>query len=174
MDAQTLSKVIGTATVVAVFTLAYLLAGRAGQRFVRRMSRQGETGTRVATLWSMVRRVLLIVVAAVGLLTVLSSVWGLPITPFLAVGSAVGVALGFGAQKLVQDVISGFFLLVEDQFRIGDLVELVGVSGQVQDIRLRVTVLRDVSGNVHYVPNGDIRVATNRSQDRRSQTNNKS
>jgi small conductance mechanosensitive channel len=120
----------------------------------------------------MVRRVLLIVVVVVGLLTVLSSVWGLPITPFLAVGSVVGVALGFGAQKLVQDVISGFFLLVEDQFRIGDLVELVGVSGQVQDIRLRVTVLRDVSGNVHYVPNGEIRVATNRSQDRRGQADN--
>jgi small conductance mechanosensitive channel len=135
------------------------------------MARQGETGTRVATLWSMVRRVMLIVAVVVGLLTVLSSVWGLPITPFLAVGSAVGVALGFGAQKLVQDVISGFFLLVEDQFRIGDLVELVGVSGQVQDIRLRVTVLRDVSGNVHYVPNGEIRVATNRSQDRRGQSN---
>lgn len=172
MDSETVSKVIGTATVVAVFTLAYLLAGRAGQRFVRRMLRQGETGTRVATLWSMVRRVLLIVVVVVGLLTVLSSVWGLPITPFLAVGSVVGVALGFGAQKLVQDVISGFFLLVEDQFRIGDLVELVGVSGQVQDIRLRVTVLRDVSGNVHYVPNGEIRVATNRSQDRRGQADN--
>lgn len=171
MDSETLNKVIGTATVVAVFTLAYLVAGRAGQRFVRRMSRQGETGTRVATLWSMVRRVLLIVVVVVGLLTVLSSVWELPITPFLAVGSAVGVALGFGAQKLVQDVISGFFLLVEDQFRIGDLVELVGVTGQVQDIRLRVTVLRDVSGNVHYVPNGEIRVATNRSQDRRGQSN---
>ena len=172
MDSETLSKVIGTATVIAVFTLLYLLAGRAGQRFVSRMSRQEETGTRVATLWSMVRRVLLMVVVVVGLLTVLSSVWGLAITPFLAVGSAVGVALGFGAQKLVQDVISGFFLLVEDQFRIGDLVELVGVSGQVQDIRLRVTVLRDVSGNVHYVPNGDIRVATNRSQDRRGRPNN--
>ena len=172
MDSETLKKVIGTAVVIASFTLVYLLAGRAGQRFVRRMSHQGESGTRVATLWSMVRRVLLIVVVVVALLTVLSSVWGLSITPFLAVGSAVGVALGFGAQKLVQDVISGFFLLVEDQFRIGDLVELVGVSGQVEDIRLRVTVLRDVAGNVHYVPNGDIRVATNRSQDRRGPTNN--
>jgi small conductance mechanosensitive channel len=171
MDSEVLSKVIGTATVVALFTLTYLVAGRAGQRLVKRISRQGETGNRVATLWSMMRRMLLIVVVVVGLLTVLSSVWGLPITPFLAVGSAIGVALGFGAQKLVQDVISGFFLLVEDQFRIGDLVELVGVSGQVQDIRLRVTVLRDVSGNVHYVPNGEIRVATNRSQDRRASAN---
>jgi small conductance mechanosensitive channel len=103
-------------------------------------------------------------------LIVLSQI-GIDIGPLIAGAGVAGLAIGFGAQKLVQDVIGGFFLLVEDQFRIGDLVELVGVTGQVQDIRLRVTVLRDVSGNIHYVPNGDIRVATNRSQDRRDPSN---
>lgn len=164
MDSSTINKLIGSAVVVVSFVLVYLIAARVGHRFVTRMARRGEPGARAATLWSMVRRVLLVVFILVAGLTLLSAVWELPITPFLAVGSAAGVALGFGAQRLVQDVIAGFFLLVEDQFRIGDTVELLGVSGKVQDIRLRVTVLRDPQGDIHYVPNGDIRVATNKSQ----------
>jgi small conductance mechanosensitive channel len=147
-----------------VFALGYLLAARAGQRFVKRIARQGEPGTRAATLWSMVRRLLLVAVVVTTALTVMATVWNVPIAPFLAVGSAVGVALGFGAQKLVQDVIAGFFLLVEDQFRIGDVVSISGVNGEVQELRLRVTVLRDNAGSVHYVPNGEIRVATNMTQ----------
>lgn len=157
-------NLIASAAILALFAVAYLIAGRAGRRFVERISRQGEPGTRAATLWSMVRRLLLVAVVITAVLTVLAAVWRLPITPFLAVGSAVGVALGFGAQRLVQDVIAGFFLLLEDQFRIGDAVSLAAVSGEVQDIRLRITVIRDLNGNVHYVPNGDIRVATNMSQ----------
>jgi small conductance mechanosensitive channel len=155
---------IASLVVIAVFAISYLVAARAGQRFVQRIARQGEPGTRATTLWAMVRRLLLVVVIVTTALTVMAAVWEVPIAPFLAVGSAVGVALGFGAQKLVQDVIAGFFVLVEDQFRIGDAVTVAGVSGEVQDIRLRVTVLRDIAGNVHYVPNGEIRVATNMTQ----------
>lgn len=150
--------------VIGLFWIAYFIAARAGQKFVERISRQGEPGTRATTLWSLVRRLLLVVVLITAILSVIAGVWQWPITPFLAVGSAVGVAIGFGAQKLVQDVIAGFLLLLEDQFRIGDVVTLVGVGGEVQEIRLRVTVLRDVSGNVHYIPNGEIRVATNMTQ----------
>lgn len=165
MTAAALTRnVIATLVVVAVFAATYALAARAGHRFVRRMARQGEPGTRAATLWSLVRRLLAAAVVVTAILTVLAAVWSVPIAPFLAVGSAVGVAVGFGAQKLVQDVIAGFFLLVEDQFRIGDVVTLAGAGGQVQEIRLRVTVLRDLEGSVHYVPNGEIRVATNLTQ----------
>jgi small conductance mechanosensitive channel len=112
----------------------------------------------------MLRRALLLAVVIVALLTILSGVWRLPITPFVAVASALGVALGFGAQKLVQDVIAGFFMLLEDQFRIGNLVSMAGVTGEVQDIRLRVTVLRDANGTIHYVPNGEVKVSTNLSE----------
>lgn len=150
--------------VIGLFWIAYFIAARAGHKFVERISRRGEPGTRATTLWSLVRRLLLVVVLITAILTVIAGVWQWPITPFLAVGSAVGVAIGFGAQKLVQDVIAGFLLLLEDQFRIGDVVTLVGVGGEVQEIRLRVTVLRDISGNVHYIPNGEIRVATNMTQ----------
>lgn len=157
-------NLIASAIVLVFFAVAYLVAARAGHRFVQRISRQGEPGTRAATLWSMVRRLLLVAVVVTALLTVLAAVWSVPITPFLAVGSAIGVALGFGAQRLVQDIIAGFFLLLEDQFRIGDIVAIANVSGEVQDIRLRVTVVRDINGNLHYVPNGEIRVATNMMQ----------
>jgi small conductance mechanosensitive channel len=109
----------------------------------------------------MLRRLLSVAIFIVALLTILSGVWRLPITPFLAVASAIGVALGFGAQKLVQDVIAGFFILLEDQFRIGNTVSIAGVTGVVQDIRLRITVLLDSDGSVHYVPNGEVKVATN-------------
>jgi moderate conductance mechanosensitive channel len=94
-----------------------------------------------------------------------AAVWELPLTPLLAVGSAVGVAVGFGAQSLVKDVISGFFILAEDQYHIGDVVKVAGVAGAVVDIRPRVTVLRDLDGNVHYIPNGEITVASNLTQE---------
>jgi small conductance mechanosensitive channel len=73
----------------------------------------------------------------------------------------LAAAVGFGAQDLVKDFISGFFILMEDQFRVGDVVTIALVTGAVEDIQLRVTVLRDLEGNVHYVPNGQIVVTSN-------------
>lgn len=155
---QWLDEIVASAVIAAVFLIGYLLVARLGFRFVRRY---GETGNRAATLWSMLRRVLVVAICIVALLTILSGVWGLPITPLLGVASVIGVALGFGAQKLVQDVIAGFFILLEDQFRIGSLVSIAGVTGEVADVRLRVTVLRGGDGSIHYVPNGEVKVATN-------------
>ena len=84
------------------------------------------------------------------------SVWGLPLAPFLAVGSAAGVAIGLGARGLVQNVISGFFILAEDQFRVGDRIKSGAATGVVVDIRPRVTILRDEDGVTYYVPNGSL------------------
>ncbi len=89
-----------------------------------------------------------------GLMTI--SVWGLPLAPFLAVGSAAGVAIGLGARGLVQDVIAGFFILAEDQYRIGDRIKSGAASGEVVDIRPRVTILRDDEAITYYVPNGSL------------------
>jgi small conductance mechanosensitive channel len=79
----------------------------------------------------------------------------------LAVGTVFAAAVGFGAQDLVKDFIAGFFILVEDQFAIGDTVTIAGVTGTVEDIQLRVTVLRDLEGNQLFVPNGQVVVTTN-------------
>ena len=163
--AELLRQSVASLVVAAVFALIYFVAARAGHRFINRMALKGEPGARAATLWSVVRRLLMIVLVVTGLLTVASAVWELPLTPFIALGSAVGIAIGLGAQQLIQDVVAGFFLLLEDQYRIGDSVTLAGTSGDVEEIRLRVTVLRDVGGNLHYMPNGEIRLATNMTRD---------
>ena len=89
------------------------------------------------------------------------AVWGVPIAPIIASLSVVGIAIGFGAQDFVKDVIAGLFVLIEDQYAIGDVVELAGVSGTVVEIRLRTTVLRGLDGSVYHIPNGAVRVATN-------------
>ena len=71
--------------------------------------------------------------------------------------------IGFGAQKLINDLVSGVFIIIENQYRVGDFVELEGVSGTVEDVTVRTTVLRDLNGAVHHVPNGAIVVSTNKS-----------
>jgi small conductance mechanosensitive channel len=157
-------QLVKTVAVIVIIWLLYLMIGRLAQRSVGRfVERGGEQGSRAMTLWSMLRRLVIVVLTVTALLTV-AAIWEIPQGPFLAVGSAVGVAIGFGAQDLVRDVISGFFILAEDQFHIGDVVRVADVAGAVEDIRPRVTVLRDLDGNVHYVPNGQIKVASNLTQ----------
>jgi moderate conductance mechanosensitive channel len=91
--------------------------------------------------------------------------FGIEIGPILAAAGIVGLAVGFGAQSLVKDVISGFFILLEDQIRVGDVVQIAGKGGLVEKINLKTTILRDLAGNVHYVPNGQIDVVTNMTKD---------
>jgi small conductance mechanosensitive channel len=86
---------------------------------------------------------------------------GVNIAPVLAGAGIAGLAIGFGAQSLVKDVIAGLFVMVEDQYTKGDVVCVAGVCGLVEDFNLRRTVLRDLDGAVHYVPNGEVRVASN-------------
>ncbi len=123
-----------------------------------------ERGQRLVTLTDVARVVVNLVVWTVVILTVMG-IWGIPLTPFVAVGATVGVAVGFGAQDVVRDVIAGFLILLENQYAIGDVVKIAGVEGTVEAIKLRTTVLRDISGNVHHVPNGEIKVASNRTSD---------
>jgi small conductance mechanosensitive channel len=157
-------KVLAAGAVTIGVVLLYLVIARLLRGIVNRIAEKGgDSAARAETLWAMLRRVLLIVFIGIGVLTV-AVVVGIPITPLLAVGSAVGVAVGFGAQDLVKDIIAGFFILAEDQYHIGDVVRVAGVAGAVEDIRLRVTVLRDLDGYVHYVPNGQIEVTTNLTQ----------
>ena len=106
--------------------------------------------------------IIIVVVAALSLF----EIWGLSLTPFVAVGAAVGAGIGFGAQNLVRDIIAGFVILSEDQYSVGDRVTILGTSGTVHDVQLRVTVLRDDDDVIHYVPNGQIGVASNLSKGR--------
>lgn len=159
------TAVVQTLVVIVGILVLWFAAARVANRTVTRMANRGaEVGARALTLWSMARR-LLIVVLVVVLVLMIAAVWSLPLTPLVAVGSAVGVAIGFGGQSLVKDVIAGFFILAENQYHIGDVITIAGVTGAVVDIRPRVTVLRDLDGNAHYVPNGEIKVTTNLTQE---------
>jgi len=102
-------------------------------------------------------RVLIIIVAA---MMILDEV-GVAVAPVLAGFGIVGVAVGFGAQYLIRDLIAGVFIILENQYRVGDVVRVADISGLVEDITLRKTVLRDLDGIVHHVPNGEIKTASN-------------
>lgn len=110
---------------------------------------------RADTLTHVVGDVARVVVLAVGGMMLLSEV-GVNLGPLLAAAGLGGLAIGFGGQSLVKDVISGFFILLEDSIRVGDVVEVAGVGGVVEEVKLRTITLRDLSGNVHIVPNGVI------------------
>jgi len=90
---------------------------------------------------------------------------GLNIGPLLAGAGVAGLAFGFGAQYLIRDIITGLFIIMENQYRVGDVVCLDGTCGAVEDINLRMTVLRDLDGTVHHVPNGTVTKSSNLSKD---------
>jgi small conductance mechanosensitive channel len=93
------------------------------------------------------------------------SALGVTIGPVLAGAGVAGVAFGFGAQYLVRDLISGFFIILENQFRVGDAVEVAGITGIVENVTLRVTTVRNLDGILHFVPNGEMKVVANKSKD---------
>ncbi len=160
-DVSAQSRLIATGVIVGVGILVYWLAASSGRRYVRRMSERGHArAARAQTLWTVLRRVILIVVLVTVVLFILTT-WGISLAPFLGVGAVFAAALGFGAQDLVKDFLAGFFILVEDQFHVGDVVTIADTTGVVEDIQLRVTLLRDLEGNQHYVPNGQITVTSN-------------
>lgn len=105
-------------------------------------------------------RVVIILVAFIIVLTEMN----IEIGPILAGLGVVGIAVGFGAQYLVKDLIAGIFVLMENQYRVGDVASVAGVIGTVEEVGLRKTVLRDLDGVVHHVPNGEIRIASNYSR----------
>jgi len=102
----------------------------------------------------------IVLIAVAALFMILSEV-GINITPVVAGFGIAGIAVGFGAQSLVKDVIAGFFILIENQYGVGDVVRIADITAIVEEVNLRRTILRDLDGIVHSVPNGEIKVASN-------------
>jgi small conductance mechanosensitive channel len=143
--------------------LATWLILRTEQLIVRTGGGGTEAVQRARTLSMIFRRAartLLILGALLRSLVLL----GWDVRPLLAGAGLLGVALGFGAQWLVRDVISGIFILIEDQFAVGDLIEVNGRAATVESITLRSTKLRDFYGYLHFVPNGEMKIVVNRSR----------
>lgn len=120
----------------------------------------GEAAKRAETLVKLLRQGIIIIVWVMGLLLVLRQL-GIDVGPILASAGVVGLAVGFGAQNLVRDVISGFFMILENQVRVGDVAVINGTGGLVERINFRTIVLRDNAGTVHVFPNGSITTLAN-------------
>jgi small-conductance mechanosensitive channel len=125
---------------------------------------EGEIEQRIHTLVVVLRGSGRFVIVVWALFTILPEL-GVDVTPILASVGIAGIALGFGAQSLVKDFISGLFILIENQYSKGDVVTVAGISGLVEEVSLRRTVLRDLDGIVHHVPNNQIAVASNFTQE---------
>lgn len=152
--------------ILAVAWIAQALAGRLTRLFRSYMLRRGPDADelkRVETLARVFRNTAAIVVVVVAGMLVLGEL-GISIAPILATAGVAGVAIGFGAQSLVKDYFNGFFLLIDDQLREGDVVEIAGKGGLVEEVTLRYVRLRDMDGHVHFVPNGEIKLVTNRTR----------
>lgn len=104
-----------------------------------------------------------IAIFSIAILMILSEL-GLMIGPILAGAGIIGLAVGFGGQYLIRDVIAGLFIIIENQYRVGDIVNFDGTGGLVEDISLRMTTLRDLDGTVHHVPHGEIKKVANLSK----------
>lgn len=175
---------------IAAIVLIALFARWLAHRFINQLGRRAEKGAvpsvlartkvgevlndltpgaaerreqRAATVASLLRSIVTVVVFSIAFVMVLD-VCGLPIAPLLTGAGVAGVALGFGAQTLVKDFLSGIFMMLEDQYGVGDAVDLGEASGVVEAVGLRVSRLRDVNGTAWYVRNGEIIRVGNMSQ----------
>lgn len=118
---------------------------------------------RAEAIESVLKSLVTIVTFSVAVLLVLGE-FDINLAPLLAGAGVVGIAIGFGAQSVVSDFLTGTFMLIEDQYGVGDVIEVEGVVGEVESISLRTTKLRDLSGTVWHIPNGTIRKVGNHSQ----------
>src|SRR5688572_28751345 len=144
-----------------IFLARRLISGL--EKFTSTHAHDVEAARRAATLSNVLRKLASILIIVLATLAIFNTL-GISILPFLATAGVAGIAIAFGAQSLVKDFFRGFFLLAENQIRQGDVVEIAGKSGLVEDLTLRYVQLRDYEGNVHYVPNGEIAVVTSSSR----------
>jgi small-conductance mechanosensitive channel len=158
---------------IAVIAIGAYLVIRIGSAAARQFEREMSRGTgldviertkRAQTLGRLMQKTLTIVVTAMAGLMILREL-DVDITPVLTGAGIAGLAVGFGAQTLVRDVISGFFLILEDQVRVGDVAKVNGQGGLVEEVNLRTMVLRDEQGAVHIFPNGEVKTLANMSKD---------
>jgi small conductance mechanosensitive channel len=143
-----------------LITLLIPRAINAAVRNSRAEQTEEELKKRAATLIGVIGTSAQILVLFVFVLMVLSNL-GMNITAVLTGSAVLGLAVGFGAQSLVKDLIAGLFVIMENQYRKGDVVKIADTSGVVEEIDLRRTILRDMDGVYHVVPNGEIRIASN-------------
>lgn len=149
---------------VALYFVVRKLVPRALKLAIKKRGRgkkaEEELDKRIKTLSRIFVSTGVVIVIIAAIFMILAEI-GINIAPLLAGVGIAGIAIGFGAQSLVRDILAGIFVLFEDQYRVGDVVRIADIAGIVEEINLRRTVLRDLDGIVHVVPNGEIKVASN-------------
>ena len=160
------SNGVRIAIIVALAVAAHQIAKRLIHRVVERGVIRGkrrareELRKRAETMSSFLNQVVAAVVWVMAAFMILSEI-GVNIGPLLAGAGIVGIAIGFGAQSLIRDVLNGLFIIIENQYGKGDVVRIADIAGLVEEVNIRRTILRDLDGIVHVVPNGEIKVASN-------------
>jgi len=119
---------------------------------------------KIKTVRSIVISLLNFIIISVGVVLILQEL-GVNVGPILTAAGVLGVAIGFGSQRFIEDIISGFIILINDQIRVSDVIQIGDKSGYVEKIDLQMVVLRDLSGNVHFIRNGKIDTVTNMTRD---------
>lgn len=163
------AKLLGAAFSIALAAALAVLVWEVSNNVITRFLTHARNGTpvkrsaRARTLLPLLQNIIMVVLAVIVALIALSEL-GVNIGPLLAGAGVVGLAIGFGSQKLVQDVITGFFILAEDGINVGDVVQVGTTSGLVEDVSVRSIKLRDLSGNVHLVPFSAVDTVTNMSK----------
>jgi moderate conductance mechanosensitive channel len=161
-----LRSTLNVLIILAAAWAAMVALRRGIRQFRAYMERRSdaEAAKRVGTLARAFRYIGTVLIAVIAVMLVMNEL-GISIAPVLATAGVAGIAIGFGAQSLVKDYFAGLFILVEDQIRQGDVVQIAGIGGLVEEVTLRHVRLRDFEGHVHFVPNGEIKIVTNRTRD---------
>jgi len=152
--------------IALLYLIVRFLIARVGRTTVNRlesMERIAAQKPRIRTLGNLIRSIVEYTVLIIAVLMALRAI-GIDITPLLATAGVAGLAVGFGAQRLVRDMISGFFLLAENQFAVGEVVTIGGITGVVEEVGMRTTHLRDEQGRMVVIANGDVNLVINHSR----------
>ena len=167
-DKAVQEKVGGIALYLLIAFILVRLLRIATDRLVRLSKSQdlpqGMRAQQLRTLASVINSVGVFVIFFFALMQILDR-FGVDMKPLLASAGIAGLAIGFGAQTLVKDVINGFFILLENQYDLGDVVRIAGVKGTVEEMTMRRTILRDADGTLHVIPNSEIRIVSNMTRD---------
>lgn len=159
------TRLLMAALVIFLGVIIIRIGRRMIATIVRMRSQKGmHTIQQVSTIKSLATSVFNYIMYFI-IVTVVLSILGVNVTSILALAGVGGIAISFGAQTLVKDIISGMFIWMEGSITVGDVVTINGLSGVVESIAIRTTVVRDYNGNIYVIPNGDIRTITNMSRD---------
>lgn len=166
-QARVFGALLNVAAIVVISIIIYAIALALVGRAIARMERQAELAAqpgrrrkqRVVTVLELARSIIRWVILITAGIWILASA-GMDIRPVLAGAGVVGLAVGFGAQNLVRDIVSGFFILLEGQYAVGDYVQIGASFGMVESIGMRVTILKDLDNQRHFIPNGTVALVT--------------